>query len=556
MSSSRLPGKALIDINGRPMIWHIFDRLKRTKTIDEIILATSSDKTDNPLAKYVKNIGYRVFRYHGDINDVVGRVLAAAKWVKADIIAGICGDCPLIDPKFVDDVVTGMIKTKADSAKLKSGQQCQHEGLDVCKMSALEVQYQNASQPYHKEHLNIYLKENSEKFKWFEVNLRAPFNKHMLRLSVDTISDLRFMREIYNRLWKNRKELINLNKVIALYKKDKKLWLINAEVKQKSKIDVSHKFIIRTDASEKIGLGHLQRMMALAKELQDKYFCGITFVARRNKQTEKTLSENNFNYFVIDSENDFYNFLKSNNATGVIIDTLFDVSIKQIRRGARKVIVIDRLDKKVNGADLYIIPNGHSVIPFKWKNIIFGAQYAIIRNEIKRQKRKKGKYVLICGGGADPKNITWKILKFLDNGGFKQPFGVYLGPFNKKRSQVKRQINKLNLNTFVLGDNKSFAEALAGCHFVILGFGQSIYEAFYLQVPVLAIAQHEEKLNKNFLKTKNFKYFGLIGEIDQEQFHKTFNAFAKMSQIEKGLVGAIDANGATRVAERIISAIT
>ncbi|NQT49968.1 NTP transferase domain-containing protein, partial [Candidatus Kuenenbacteria bacterium] len=83
MSSSRLPGKSMIDIAGKPMIQHVIERLKKAKSIDQIILATSNQSSDEPLADFVRSLGYQVYQHTGDINDVVGRVLAAAKMVNA-----------------------------------------------------------------------------------------------------------------------------------------------------------------------------------------------------------------------------------------------------------------------------------------------------------------------------------------------------------------------------------------------------------------------------------------------------------------------------------------
>lgn len=554
MTSSRLPGKPLIDIAGKPMIWHIIKRLSQAKKLDEIVMATSKERADTPLVNYVRKLGYRVYRYDGDINNVTGRLLAAAKWVKADLIVGICGDSPLVDPNFVDQVVSGVVKKKADSAKLKEGQECQHEGLDICTMTALQKQVDFGKKPHHKEHLNIYLKEHPEKFKWHEVTLAPPFNKHLLRISVDTPSDLNFMREIYRLLW-DKKNIIEMNKVISLYKSNKQLQQINADVKQKSKNDVSRKFIIRTDALPAIGFGHLSRMMALAKILQDNFFCGILFVIRKNKIAERKLSEQGFKYVTITLENQFYKLIRNDSSFDtIIVDTLSKIQTRSVRLPEKKIIIIDRFDKLAQEADLCILPNAHNAVK-EHKKMVGGFKYVVIRDEIKKLKRKFGKYVLLSFGGSDPKNITVKVLNFFSQMNFSRSLGIYLGPFNNRRRQVNKLTKKFGKKIFVFSPGDDFGKALAQSCFAVIGFGQTIYEALYLKVPTLAIAHHPEKISSKEFKRLNFvKYIGEIDKLKLSDFSYWFNKFDHEHaalQKEMNQRNIVDEKGLNRLAEKI-----
>ena len=103
MTSSRLPGKVLMEINGKPVLEILIDRLKRSKYINEIVIATSSNDADDRIEELGKELNVAVFR--GSEDDVLGRVVGAVETLKGDIIVEITGDCPLMDPEVMDSVI-------------------------------------------------------------------------------------------------------------------------------------------------------------------------------------------------------------------------------------------------------------------------------------------------------------------------------------------------------------------------------------------------------------------------------------------------------------------
>ena len=103
MGSTRFPNKVMRTICGTPMIGLLLARLKNSKLVDQIVLATSEDPRNDPLAKYVRDLEYTVFR--GSEDDVLDRYYQAAKEAEADSVVRITGDCPLIDPAIVDKVI-------------------------------------------------------------------------------------------------------------------------------------------------------------------------------------------------------------------------------------------------------------------------------------------------------------------------------------------------------------------------------------------------------------------------------------------------------------------
>ena len=103
MTSSRLPGKVLLPALGRPMLAHLTSRLKSVPSIDEIVLATTVNSTDEVLVEFAEQDGIKVFR--GSEEDVMSRVIGAAEFAQADVIVEITGDCPIIDPDLVEQII-------------------------------------------------------------------------------------------------------------------------------------------------------------------------------------------------------------------------------------------------------------------------------------------------------------------------------------------------------------------------------------------------------------------------------------------------------------------
>ncbi|MEW5996911.1 MAG: NTP transferase domain-containing protein, partial [Candidatus Micrarchaeota archaeon] len=103
MTSSRLPGKVLKEISGKPMLWHVLQRLKKCKRIDRIVVATTENKTDDDVEKLASKSGVYCFR--GSEEDVLGRYAGAVGKFGGDIIVRVTADCPLLDAEIVDHVI-------------------------------------------------------------------------------------------------------------------------------------------------------------------------------------------------------------------------------------------------------------------------------------------------------------------------------------------------------------------------------------------------------------------------------------------------------------------
>ncbi len=185
LASTRLPGKALLDICGKPMLWHVVDRVSRAKMIDKVVVATTTKDAEIQQLCSENNIPC----YAGSELDILERTYKAARWSEADIVVRIWGSCPLIDPGIIDAVVTKALETKCEYCYNTD----YPKGLDVAVLpfSVLSELYWELQDHNQRHWFHEYCKENLKSEK-----VISSENLTHLNLDIDTQEDLDFVRRI------------------------------------------------------------------------------------------------------------------------------------------------------------------------------------------------------------------------------------------------------------------------------------------------------------------------------------------------------------------------
>jgi spore coat polysaccharide biosynthesis protein SpsF (cytidylyltransferase family) len=193
MSSSRLPGKVLAEIGGKPSILFMVDRVRRATTLDEIVVVTSIDPSDDPLALALAAAGVACFR--GPLDDVLSRYAAAASFHEADVVVRLTGDCPLVDPAIVDRVVGTLIESGCDYAS-NIDPPSFADGLDVeCFTRAALIRAgREASAPAEREHVTLWMRSGEAGLE--RRCVRSLIDSSHLRLTVDYPDDLALVRTL------------------------------------------------------------------------------------------------------------------------------------------------------------------------------------------------------------------------------------------------------------------------------------------------------------------------------------------------------------------------
>ena len=230
MGSSRLPGKILKKIIGKPMLVHQIERISRAKKIDAIVIATTEKPEDDQVIALCKENGWNFFR--GSENDLLDRYYQTALVYHADIIVRLTADCPLIDPEIIDKTINIFLKSvpHIDFVSNSLPVQTIPRGLDteVMSMNALKKAWLEDENPEWREHVTPYIERNPTKFVIKGFTHTKNFSN--LRWTVDTPEDLELVREIFTHFKNNQ---FSWTEVLDLLKQHPEYLEINRYIKQK-----------------------------------------------------------------------------------------------------------------------------------------------------------------------------------------------------------------------------------------------------------------------------------------------------------------------------------
>jgi spore coat polysaccharide biosynthesis protein SpsF len=227
LGSSRLPGKVLLDIGGKSMLARVVRRSARAN-IDQIVIATTTKPSDEPLIDKARSLGAEVFL--GPEDDVLSRYYLAAVEFKADVVLRVTSDCPLIDPDVINKNLMAFDNHKADYAT-NTITRTYPRGLDVEVFSfdALQRAWKGADQYYQRAGVNEYVHENPSLFKIASVENDS--DESWARWTVDEPSDLEFIRKIYEKFGND--DRMPWLDILEMLRKHPELRAINAHVRQK-----------------------------------------------------------------------------------------------------------------------------------------------------------------------------------------------------------------------------------------------------------------------------------------------------------------------------------
>lgn len=226
MGSTRLPGKVMLDLGGRPMIDLLLERLARAQMVDEIVVATTTDGPDDVLADHLNARGYAVHR--GSPTDVLDRYYQAARATAADVVVRVTGDCPLIDPQLVDAVIIKFNDAGVDYAS-NVGPPTFPDGLDteVFSFAVLERAAREATASFDREHVTPYLREPG---RFSAINVAGSSDLSAQRWTVDEASDLEVVRAVVTHFAPRTD--FGFEEVATLFDKSPELFAANQSIRR------------------------------------------------------------------------------------------------------------------------------------------------------------------------------------------------------------------------------------------------------------------------------------------------------------------------------------
>jgi len=225
--SVRLPNKVLALVEDKPLIWYIIERLKKSNTVEQIILAIPSRKEDNELIKIADNCN--ILSFVGDENDILERFYCAALKFNAGPIIRITGDCPLVDPYLLDKMVQFYLENDYDYVS-NTIIPTYPDGIDieVFSLSALSRAYKEAKLKSEREHVTPYIWNNPKKFHLY--NYENSIDQSNFRWCVDEQPDLELIRWIYSKF--KPKIIFPFKEVMMLIESNPEILKINDKIKR------------------------------------------------------------------------------------------------------------------------------------------------------------------------------------------------------------------------------------------------------------------------------------------------------------------------------------
>ena len=447
MGSSRLPGKSLMPLVGKPLFWHVWTRLSAAETVDEIVLATSDQAQDDTLEDYARSLGCTVVR--GPADDVLARYVMAADAAKADIVVRVTGDCPLVDPWLVDYLVAGLAESDAGYVTVTPDGALIDEGIDPCRAWALRrLQAERGDDPVAREHVTSYFKHQPDFVP--VVALAAPADRDVpgARLSVDTPADLVFLDAVYDRLGA-APGTARVADIVSLLRREPQLMRINGHVARKATETQAMKVLIRCDGDNAVGMGHVVRCVAIADALRSAHGAAVSFAVVTGTPAAEMIAAHGFRVEMPGTaqgdENTWLDGLAGDLRPDVLlVDVRSDLGPDTLRRiGARgvTVAVLDDAGPRSRAADIAFYPPLPRELALDWPafggDVRSGWDYIPMRRGFAEAAEARAARVaqasdgatpatpvrvLVSMGGADPTGATAAALRALS--GSKQPLEI------------------------------------------------------------------------------------------------------------------------------------
>ena len=229
MTSTRLPGKVLLPLADKPILVRLLERLRRVRRVHDIVVATTTNATDDPIAALCAQQG--VHCYRGNEYNVLSRYADAARLHGADTVVRITSDCPLIDPALIDQVIDTYEKGDSDYVSNMLPPTWPYGmAVEVFSAVALAQAHAEATQPSEREHVTPFINGNPERYRL--LNVASPVDLSHHRWTVDTPEDYELVGLLFGHLIPTRPNFAMAD-VIAVLEAHPGWIAINQHIKQK-----------------------------------------------------------------------------------------------------------------------------------------------------------------------------------------------------------------------------------------------------------------------------------------------------------------------------------
>ena len=568
MGSTRLPGKVLRPVAGRPLLWHIVHRLRKSHLIEDVAVATTTDVADDAIVEFGRENGVTVIR--GPQDDVLARFALAAEATDADIVVRVSSDAPFIDAGFIDHLLTAMIAQGGDYVLMEDGARTAHEGVDPLTRRGLDKLMMDAREDaVAREHVTGYFKLHPG----FVAVARAPAYPELAceagRLTIDTPDDLAFIEAVHARMAAKAGEA-SLADILLLLEREPALRRINAHVRQKRIAAQGGLALIRCDGGGRFGYGHVKRMVALARALRDREGIGAAFALNGSEDACEPIRRAGFDVTRLESET-LSSLVDRHTPDILLLDCREGPDRAEIatlsERVALTALIDDGSDRRL-ACDIAYYPPVPQAAALDWTgsrctprigwewSLLGSSQTALPPMVTSRTGRLED-----LRGGSDPFGLTLRSARALAklDPAFRARFVI--GPGMENRSAVARQVVKLNRNFETIEGADDLATEIAGADLALAAFGVTAYELGAAGVPALylCLTQDHAASASAFEGAGMGLSLGVAAEVADEtiarQVTRMLGNAGKLREMRAAGLMTIDGQGAARIASDLAKAL-
>ncbi len=229
--SSRLPGKILMPLQGKPLLQRMLERVRAASVPFQLVVATTVDPEDDPVRDLCHSLGIDCFSGHP--TDLLDRHYRAARERNANVVVKIPSDCPLIDPRVIDRVLGFFLQHSTEYdyvSNLHPATYPDGNDVEVMTMETLSIAWREATKDFEREHTTPFIWERPERFRIGNVVWETGLNYSMShRWTIDYPEDYAFLQRVYDALWKESAPFFSINDILRLLDEKPEIAAINAK---------------------------------------------------------------------------------------------------------------------------------------------------------------------------------------------------------------------------------------------------------------------------------------------------------------------------------------
>jgi len=563
MGSTRLPGKVLKPVAGKPLLWHIVHRLKSSRLIQDIAIATTTNPLDEAIVEWGAAEGVTVVR--GPEDDVLARFARAAEVLDADIVVRVSSDAPFLDAGFIDHLVGSMIEQNGDYVLMEEGALCGHEGVDPLTRRALDKLMMDAgNDPVAREHVTGYFKLHPD---FVNIARAAPYPalaREGGRLTIDTPDDLAFVEAVHARMAAKAGEA-SLADLLLLLEREPQLRAINRHVRQKPILPSGGLAMIRCDGGGKFGYGHVKRMVALARALRDCESIGVSFAVAGTDDALLPIRRAGFEARKISSNDELAALVKAQKPELLIMDCREGPSLAEAGALRRDCVLMAAID---DGSDLRLAsdfayyPPVPQALALGWAGARtvprIGWEWALLGLN---PHLTPARALLVAMGGSDPFGLTERAARALVPLDPTYRIRFVIGGGVKDAQKLAARIVAMKSNYETVEGADDLSTEYASADLALCAFGVTAYELAAFGVPAIYfnISDDHARSASAFGAAGMGASLGLPDQVSDEHIlgavRTLMNNPGRRREMRSAGLATIDGGGAARIASDLAQAL-